>query len=66
MLVHSESGRLCQGDGRAFRVAVRVSRVFKAPRWFVRKAKGGLRLFRQAGLRGVIARTADKLAKKAA
>ena len=64
MLVHSESGRLCQGDGRAFRVAVRVSRVFKAPRWFVRK--GGLRLFRQAGLRGVIARTADKLAKKAA
>jgi hypothetical protein len=51
---------------RAFRVAVRVSRVFKAPRWFLRKAKGGLRVFRQAGLRGVIARTADKLAKKAA
>lgn len=51
---------------RAFRIAVRVSRVFKAPRWFVRKAKGGVRVFRKAGLRGVIARTADKLAKRAA
>jgi hypothetical protein len=50
---------------RAFRVAVRFSRVFKAPRWFVRKARGGLRVFREAGFRGVIARTADKLARKA-
>ena len=46
--------------------AVRVSRVLKAPKWFARKARGGLRVFRKAGLRGVIAKTADKLAKKAA
>lgn len=51
---------------RAFRIAVRVSKVFKAPRWFLRKARGGVRVFRKAGLRGVIARTADKLAKRAA